>query len=158
MIFQGRRRFIMGVLNVDIFIERPPDEVFSYLCDYANQKVWQGQNVIELAVEPPGPAKVGTQVHKVRQTPGGKQRFTMEVTEMDVSARRWTEDTLTGSLRGTKAVWQVQPDGKGSQVKHTIEFRAVGFSKLLLPLITSTARKDFSSEFANLKQILETKK
>ncbi len=146
----------MGLVKVDIFIACPPDEVFSYLRDYANQRIWQAENVIELTVEPPEPARVGTHVHKLRRTSGGKQRLTMEVTEMNASARRWAENTITGSMRGTKAVWQILPEGNGSRVKHSAEFRAVGFWRLLLPIINSSARKDFKSEFAKLKEILES--
>lgn len=146
----------MSTVKIEVFIARPPDEVFSYLRDYANQRIWQAGNVIELTVEPPGSAKVGTHIHKARRTPGGEQRFTMEVTEMDESARRWTENTITGSLRGTKALWHILSEGNGSRVKHAVEFHATGFSKLLLPLIGLAARKDFDSEFANLKKILES--
>lgn len=146
----------MSTFSIGIVIERPPDEVFAYLRDYANQKIWQAENLIELSVEPSEPIKVGTKVHKVRQTPGGKEKFTMEISRIDLSARQWTEDTISGSLQGTKAVWTVQPEGKASRVSHTIEFQAAGFKKLLLPIIRKSARKDFESEFAKLKEILES--
>jgi len=146
----------MGTVKVEIFIARPPDEVFSYLRDYANQRIWQAGNLIELTVEPPGPAKAGTHIHKVRRTPGGELQFTMEIAEMDESARRWTENTTTSYMRGTKAMWHILPESAGSRVKHTVEFNATGFWKLLLPVISSSARKDFDSEFANLKKILES--
>jgi hypothetical protein len=146
----------MSTVKIEIFVARTPDEVFAYVRDYANQAIWQKENIIELTVEPPGPANVGTRIHKARRTPGGEVRFTMEITEMDESAGRWAEQTITGSLQGTQATWQVLPEGNGSKVIHIAEFHATGFSKLLLPLITSAARKDFNSEFANLKKILET--
>lgn len=145
----------MGTVVVETFIARPPNEVFAYLRDYSNEAKWQSQHVSQSIVEPPGPAKVGTKVHKVRRTPGGEQRFTIEITEMDEAARRWVDVTITGSFRGTKGTWQVTPEHGGSKVQLVAEMNATGLWRLLLPLIDSTARKDLPVEFANLKKVLE---
>ena len=146
----------MGSVVVETFIARPPEEVFAYLRDYTNEAKWQSQHVSQSTVEPPGPARVGTKVHKVRRTPGGEQHFTIEFTEMDERARRWVDVTLTGAFRGTKGSWQVIPEGNGSRVRLVAEMKATGLWRLILPLIDSTARKDLPTEFANLKKILES--
>jgi hypothetical protein len=146
----------MGTVVVETFIARPPEEVFAYLRDYSNEAKWQSQHVSQSIVDPPGPARVGTNVHKIRRTPGGEQRFTIEITEMDESARRWVDVTRTGSFQGTKGSWQVIPDGSGSRVRLVAEMKATGFWRLLLPLIDSTARRDLQAEFANLKKVLES--
>jgi uncharacterized protein YndB with AHSA1/START domain len=146
----------MGTVVVETFIARPPEEVFAYLRDYSNEAKWQSQHVSQSKVEPPGPARVGTKVHKVRRTPGGEQHFTIEITEMDEGARRWVDVTQTGPFRGTKGSWQVTSEGDGSTVRLVAEMKAAGFWRLLLPLIDSSARKDLSAEFANLKRVLET--
>jgi uncharacterized protein YndB with AHSA1/START domain len=146
----------MGTVVVETFIARPPEEVFAYLRDYSNEAKWQSQHVSQSTVEPPGPARVGTKVHKVRRTPGGEQRFTIEITEMDEGARRWVDVTRTGSFRGKKGSWQVTPEMNGSKLRLVAEMKAAGLWRLLLPLIDSAARKDLSAEFANLKRILET--
>jgi carbon monoxide dehydrogenase subunit G len=148
----------MGTVIVETFISRPPEEVFAFLRDYSNEAKWQSAHVSQSIVEPPGPAAVGTRVHKVRRTPGGEQRFTIQITEMDESARRWTDVTMTGLFRGTKGMWQVLPEGDGSRVKLTAEMHAVGLGKLLLPIIDSSARKDLQVEFDNLKIMLESGK
>jgi len=146
----------MGTVVVETFIARPPDVVFEYLRDYSNEARWQSQNVSQAIVEPPGPAKVGTKVHKIRRTPGGEQRFTIEIVEMDEKARRWADLTITGSFRGTKGSWQVTPENGGSKVRLVAEMKATGLWRVLLPLIDSTARKDLPVEFANLKKVLES--
>ena len=146
----------MGTIVVETFIARSPNDVFIFLRDYSNEAKWQSAHVSESIVEPPGPARVGTRVHKIRRTSGGEQRFTIEITEMDESARRWTDVAMTGSFRGTKGMWQVDPEGGGSRVKLTAEMHAVGFWKLLMPIIDSSARKDLQAEFANLKKMLES--
>ena len=145
----------MGTIVVETFIARPPEEVFAYLRDYSNEAKWQSQHVSQSTVEPPGPAKVGTKVHKVRRTPSGDQHFTIEITEMDERARRWVDVTQTGPFRGTIGSWQVTPEGGGSKVRLVAEMKATGLWRLILPLIDSTARKDLPVEFANLKRVLE---
>jgi len=146
----------MGVVVVEAFIRRPPEDVFAYLRDYSNEAKWQAGHVSEARVDPPGLAKVGTRVHKVRRAAGRDQRFTIEITEMDEAARRWTDVTITGPFRGTKGSWQVAGEGTGSRVRLAAEMRAPGLWRLLLPVIDRSARKDLSAEFANLKDVLES--
>jgi uncharacterized protein YndB with AHSA1/START domain len=142
-------------ITVETFIARPPEAVFAYLREYSNEAKWQSAHVGQAIVEPPGPARVGTRVHKVRRTPFGEQRFTIEITEMDETARRWVDVTMTGPVRGTKGSWQVLPAEGGAQVWLTAEMRANGLWRLLLPLIDRSARKDLQAEFVNLKRVLE---
>ena len=146
----------MGNVGVEITASRPPTEVFDYLRDYSNEAEWQSGHVSQAVVEPPGPAVVGTRVHKVRQTPMGEQRFTIEVTEMDESARRWTDVTTTGPFRGTTGTKQVLSEGDGSIVRLEATMHAQGLWRLLLPLVDRTARKDLKAELENLKMVLES--
>jgi uncharacterized protein YndB with AHSA1/START domain len=146
----------MGTIIVETFIARPPTEVFEYLRDYTNEAKWQSTHVSQSIVEPPGPAKVGTRVHKVRQTSGGEQKFTIEITEMDETTRRWTDITMTGPFRGTKGSWQVLPENQGSRVRLEAQMHAQGFWRILLPIIDRSAHRDLQMEFANLKKVLES--
>jgi hypothetical protein len=146
----------MGTVIVEILVSRLPEEVFAYLREYSNEAKWQSEHVSEATVEPPGPARVGTRVHKVRRTGNGEQRFTIEITEMDETARRWTDVTTTGPFRGTKGSWQVFAEEGRSRVRLVAEMRATGLWRLLLPLIDRSARKDLRAEFANLKTVLES--
>jgi uncharacterized protein YndB with AHSA1/START domain len=146
----------MGTIVVETFIARPPAQVFDYLRDYANEAKWQSQHVSQSIVEPPGPAHAGTRVHKVRRTGGGEQRFTIEITEMDEAARRWTDVTQTGPFKGTKGSWQVSAEDGGSRVRLVAEMHANDLWRLLLPIIDRSAAKDLRAELANLKQVLES--
>ena len=140
---------------VQTTIARPADEVFAYLRDFANQEIWQKPNVLQVRVEPPGPANVGTVVHKVRRTPMGKLEFTEEVTVLDDGQRRWVEVTRTGGIKGTRLEWQVREDPIGARVHLTAEMHGVGINRLLLPIIKRQATHGWRSEQAQLKQILE---
>jgi ribosome-associated toxin RatA of RatAB toxin-antitoxin module len=144
----------MGQVVVETFVARSPDALFAYLTDYANEAKWQS-HVDEARVEPPGPARVGTRVHKVRRTGGGRQQFITEVKAIDPAARQWKDEVVTGSFRGTTGEWSVTAAAGGSKVRLVATMRAPGLYRLLLPLITRMAGKDLRIEFANLKRLLE---
>lgn len=145
----------MAAIVVETAIARAPHEVFDYLRDFANQLVWQKPNVVEVRVDPPGPAEVGTLAHKVRRTPMGTLEFTEEVTELDEGQRRWVEVTRTGGIKGTRLEWQVLDDPGGSRVRLSAEMHGVGMSRLLLPIIRRQAAQGWRAEQAELKRILE---
>jgi carbon monoxide dehydrogenase subunit G len=145
----------MGSVLIETYVARPPDEVFAFLRDYSNEAKWQAKHVSQAIVEPPGPAQVGTRVHKVRRMGGSEQRFTVEITEMDEAARRWTDMMTTGPFRGTTGQWQVLPEGSGSRVRAVATMRTTGVLRMLLPIMSASMRRDLQSEFANLKQLLE---
>lgn len=146
----------MAAIVVETAIARTPYEVFDYLRDFTNQMVWQKPNVLEVRVDPPGPAEVGTLVHKVRRTPMGTIEFTEEVTELDEGQRRWVEVTRAGGIKGTRLEWQVRDDQVGARVHVSAEMHGVGMSRLLLPIIRRQAAQGWHSEQAELKRILES--
>lgn len=147
---------LMGVIVVEIPIARPAADVFSYMRDHSHQMQWQAGHVLKLDVEPPGPAQVGTKVHKTRRTPIGQVSFTEEVTDLDETGRSWTELTTTGGLTGTTVAWQVHEEGQGARVRLTANMRGRGMMRVMLPMIRRSARNAWESELANLKQLLET--
>jgi len=138
----------------EIHVERPPEAVTAYLLDYANEARWQ-HNVSEAIPEPPGPARVGTRVRKVRRTGMGVQRFVTQVVAVDEAARRWSDRVVTGTFRDTTGAWSVDPEGIGSRVRLVADMKAPWPWKLLLPLIERLARKDLAAEFQTLKRLLE---
>ena len=146
----------MGTMITETYVARPLEDVFAYLRDYSNQAVWQAPGVTEVVVEPPGPAQVGTRVHKVRRTPMGALRFTEEVTAMDEAECRWSEITRTSYLSGSTVTWQVLAEQDGCRVRREGDMRANGLMRLLLPMIKRSASKGFQAEFAQLKRVLES--
>jgi hypothetical protein len=146
----------MGDIVVQTTIERTPDDVFAYLRRHDNQITWQAPNVLEVAVEPPGPSGLGTKVHKVRKTPMGRMAFTEEITAFDATGRSWTETTVSGGLRGTRVTWQVLESGSGADVRLSAEMHGAGFSRLLLRIIRKQASRSWEGELAELKRLLES--
>ena len=146
----------MHTVVIETPIARSADEVFDYLRDHSNQRTWQAEHVKSVDVDPPGPAKVGTKIHKTRRTPMGELSFAEEVTDLDVAERRWTERTTTGGIQGTEITWRVLPTDSGSTVRLEARFAARGVQRMLLPLIRRSAVKDWHTEFATCRRLLES--
>ena len=137
-----------------VTIKRPADEVFAYLRTYDNEAAWE-DFVLEARSEPPGLAVVGTKVHKVRRTPVGQERFTIEIVEMDIEARRWVDVAIDGYLKDTRISWQVTPVDGGTRVDVKVDLHAHGFLHRLLPIVWRTARLQMRTELESLRRVLE---
>ena len=120
-----------------VIIRRPADEVFTYLRTYDNEAAWE-DFVLEARSEPPGPAVVGTRVHKVRRTPVGQERFTIEVVEMDEANRRWVDVAIDGYLKDTRIEWQVTAVEDGARVEVKVELHGHGLLKSIMPVVRRT--------------------
>lgn len=137
-----------------VIIRRPPEEVFTYLRTYENEAAWE-DFVLEARSEPPGPAEVGTRVHKVRRTPVGQDSFTIEVVELDLAARRWVDVALDGDFKDTRIEWRVTPVDGGTRVDVKVELHAHGLWKRLLRLVRRTALHQLATELESLRRVLE---
>lgn len=135
-------------------IHRPADEVFAYLRVYDNQAAWE-DFVLEARSEPPGPAVVGTRVHKLRRTPLAEERFTLEIVAMDEAARRWTDVARDGDLAGTRVEWAVTPTADGCRLDVRVELHAHGLLKRLMPVVWRTARHQLRTALDSLTRVLE---
>jgi len=137
-----------------VSIRRPADEVFAYLRVYDNQAAWE-DFVLEARSEPPGPAVVGTRVHKLRRTPLAEERFTLEIVAMDEAARRWADVALDGDLAGTRVEWAITPTADGCQLDVRVELHAHGLLKRLMPVVWRTARRQLRTALDSLTRVLE---
>lgn len=137
-----------------VTIRRPADEVFAYLRVYDNQAAWE-DFVLEARSEPPGPAVVGTRVHKVRRTPLAEERFTLEIVAMDEAARRWTDVAVDGDLAGTRVEWAITPTDEGCRLDVRVELHAHGLLKRLMPVVWRTARRQLRTALDSLTRVLE---
>ncbi|MBK9032185.1 MAG: SRPBCC family protein [Myxococcales bacterium] len=137
-----------------VIIRRPADEVFGYLRVYDNQAAWE-DFVLEARSEPPGPAVVGTRVHKLRRTPIAQERFTIEIVAMDEARRRWVDVALDGDLADTRVEWAITPVPDGCRLDVRIELHAHGLLKGLMPVVWRTARRQMRMALGSLKRVLE---
>jgi uncharacterized protein YndB with AHSA1/START domain len=110
-----------------IVIDRPPDQVFAFFADPANDRAWR-RHVKEIAAR--GPAGVGATVHQVVDGPGGRGvAADLEITGFDPPAR-YAFRVTAGPVRPI-GEFRFAPSGGGTAV--TLSLRAdLGFLKGLV--------------------------
>src|SRR4029079_16132608 len=145
----------MAPITHSIEIDRPPEEVFSYVDQLERHGEWQS-TIISTKLDTEGPTRVATRATNKRKVPGGTQDVTYEITEHDPPRK--------ASFRGTNGpvrpvgTFTVEPVGeKSSRATIEIDFRGHGFLGLVFaPLARSQARKEIPKDHQRLKERLES--
>ncbi len=132
-----------------VIIDRPVEEVFAFLARLENETLWQ-QGLIEAKVTSDGPIGVGSTGEEVRSSMGRRVTTAWTVTAWEPDRRFAFK--VTKPVPFTAAYDFATVPG-GTRVEITAE--PTGFSRLLWPLIAGTGRKQYETDFAKLKQVLE---
>lgn len=135
-------------------IDRPPDEVFSYVTDPSRFGEWQS-GVISGHIEGDGPPGVGSKCTMTRRIGGSERTSTSEITEI-APPRTWTIHGIDGPIRADVNV-TVEPrqDGGQSHVTIQLDFQGYGIGKIIMPMVVRQARKEAPQSCQNLKNRLE---
>jgi uncharacterized protein YndB with AHSA1/START domain len=137
-------------------IDRPQDEVFSYVTDPSTFPEWQ-QGVVSGHMDGPT-TRVGSRCTTIRRIGGREREVTTQITEYD-RPQRWADRGIDGPIRAIVAV-AVDPLGDGSRSSLTIEvdFTGHGIGRLLVPLVVRRqAAAEMPDNMRRLKQRLEAR-
>ena len=78
----------MRTITSSIIVERPIDEVFTFITDARNNPLWQAASGLkEVRQEPDSPVGVGARITEVRQVMGQTAENSSEVTEYEPHSR-----------------------------------------------------------------------
>ncbi|MEX1069657.1 MAG: SRPBCC family protein [Chloroflexota bacterium] len=118
---------------ISIEIDRPPADVFAYATDPSRFPEWQ-RDVVAVGTDG-DPLTVGTKFTTTRRFAGAKRSLVQEVSEVS-PPHRWSARAIGGPIR-PDATLVVDPinGGTRSRVTFTIEYRADGVGKVILPLV-----------------------
>jgi carbon monoxide dehydrogenase subunit G len=135
-----------------IVIDRPPDQVFAFLADPANDRAWR-PHVKEISAN--GPAAVGSTIHQVVEGPGGRGiAADIEITAFDPPTR-YAFRVIAGPARPI-GEFRFAPSGAGTAV--TFSLRAeLGMLKGLI--LSRPVQRSMDGEMAALdqaKRLIET--
>jgi uncharacterized protein YndB with AHSA1/START domain len=126
-----------------ISINRPPEQVFSFFTDPANDLKWRS-HVKEASA--PGPIAVGSSVHQVVAGPGGRSiPADFEVTSYDPPSR-YAFKVTAGPARPV-GEFRFAPDGLGTQVSFSLNAELSGVKKIFM---SRPVQKAMDSEMAAL--------
>ena len=140
-----------GQNQTSVVIETTPDRVFAALTDVASQTDWaRGPEEIRNLSE--SPARMGTTWQQVGKIVGKSL-----VAECQVDRY---EENRTFGFSGDKpfpfrVVWELAPNGSGTEVTMTGQFEPGGFFKMAAPLLRSSMESQMKSDMLTLKAVLE---
>jgi len=136
-----------------VTINRPIEEVFSYLSDIERQSDWVS-SLSESRKTTSGPTSVGTRYHQVVKLLGRRMEIECEITGYEpptLYAFRGKNGPLHAEMRFTLA-----SEGTGTVVTQVVEGESGGFFKLADPILARTMQKQFAADLETLKTMLES--
>jgi hypothetical protein len=136
-----------------IVINRPIQEVFTFITDHTNDKLWK-PFVTESRKLSTGPIGVGTRFEIVTVVWGYRRSGEVEILEYEpdrMFAYRGHDNhfPFVGQIMFSKVP-------SGTHVYGQVEFQAQGFWKLLAPLPLMFFRSQTKNTFTRLKYLLES--
>ena len=137
-----------------IEIDRPPDEVFSYLSDPTRFAEWQ-HDVVDVRLEGDRPPGLGARFTTTRRVGGVERTMTQEVTELRPPTS-WAVTGVDGPIRPSANV-TVEPldGGSRSRVTFALDFEGHGIGRPLLPAVRRQTTRAAPVSYRNLKRRLE---
>lgn len=135
-----------------IQIDRPPKDVFTYVTDLANFPRWQGEVIeAELLSEPP--LRPGSHARGAGKLLGRRIELTIEVTVFE-PGHKFAFKSITGPIKSENSFIFESADG-GTRLTESSEGELAGFFGLAEPLVGRTINRQFETNLANLKDLLE---
>ena len=142
----------MEAMITAITINRPVEEIFSWLTEFANHPQWQ-PNLVEAQVTSPGPLRVGATYRYVSEVMGRRFPSTGEVTAYEPD-RIWGQRSHDGPVP-VETIYQFEPDQ--SSTKITVTLKAdIGSFPNGGGFVKGQLIKNLDEQNARLKQILES--
>ena len=137
--------------EVTIHINRPVEQVFTFLADTKNLRSWQS-GLVENEQLTEGSIGIGTRFREVRRTGPRNSEIQAEMTDFE-SNKRFATKTIT--KQQVTASYTFDEENGGTRITHKFVMITSGFMRLLEPLIAGSMKKDTDSDFEKLKHILE---
>ena len=139
-------------IEATVVINRPVDVVFEFVTNRENLLQW-ATTLVEAKQTSQGPVDVGTTFKEVHQFFGRQLVFSFEVTDHK-SHRESRFRSISGPMP-IQGGYTFEPVEAGTKITLVFEAKLVGLSKLAKPIFAIVARRQWETNFANLKALLE---
>ncbi len=144
----------MARVESSIVIERPVEEVFDFVTDPRNEALWSSL-IVEQEKTSEGPTGVGTSLRNTVRFLGRQFDMTFEITEHEINKRNCIR-TVSGPIPAT-GYRIVEPVKGGTRFTQITEGEVGGFFRLAEPLVIRAARRQYETDLAALKDVLEVR-
>jgi uncharacterized protein YndB with AHSA1/START domain len=137
-----------------VVIDRPIDDVFSFLADGENDPKFSPR-VLEIAKTTVGPPGVGTRYASTVKDAGMKTKREFELTEFEPPTRiRWAERSKN-LVTAREGGYDLERVGDGTRVTIHNVLEGHGLGKLIAPLALRAARKGADDFGKSIKAAVE---
>jgi uncharacterized membrane protein len=149
---EERKELDMTKIERSIVIGRPVEEVWEFVHDVANDRLWQ-TTLVESEQLTDGPMGVGTRVREVRQFLGLKIELAWEVTEF--------EPHRTSAIKGVSGPvplsgrYLLEPVDAETRFTVSGELDAHGLFKLAEPVFARMTSRELVANLGHLEDLLE---
>jgi uncharacterized membrane protein len=143
----------MFTFERNIFINRPPQEVFDFMSDPTNDPKWR-DSAISAEWTSEGPPGVGSTVRSVDKILGREMESTSEITAWD-RPHRWGQKSVGGPMPYEMTV-KFEAKEQGTQLTLNGNVEPSGFFKIAEGLVRKQLEKQFDTDLNGLKRVLET--
>lgn len=133
-------------------INQPVENVFSYVTDIEKLPQWAGE-IVEARVTSDGPVDVGTTWTGVIKALGRKMENLHEISEYEQN-RKFSMRIISGPVTG-EATYSFETLGNGTKIGVMVDAELGGFFKVADPIVSQTLQKQYETNLANLKEVLE---
>ncbi len=134
-----------------VHLNRPVEQVFAFVADGKELPMWQS-NLIKSELLTKGPLRVGSRFHEVRLVRRKETEIQAEMTAFELN-RRFATKTL--SKPEVTVSYSFEPENGGTRLRYEFVMVTTGLMRLLQPMILGSIKKDTSSDFEKLKQLLD---
>jgi ligand-binding SRPBCC domain-containing protein len=142
----------MITFDKTVVIERPPEQVFEFVSDPANDALYRsGAQVAAWASE--GPIGVGSRMQSVDHFLGREVVTWSEITQWD-PPNAYAFETVTGSFPSRFAL-TFRPRAGGTEVNIQGEMTFRGLAKVIEWIFGGQIKTQAKRDFDNLKRVLE---
>jgi uncharacterized membrane protein len=139
-------------VNNSVVIERPIAEVFAYVTDIEKMPVWSSE--VERAWKTSeGPLDKGTTFSSEAKLLGRRIENTIEVTEYEPNSK-WSLKPTSGPVSG-EIEFHFEPVDGGTKFSVTLDADTGGFFKLGEPIVNRMLQRQYETNSATLKDLLE---
>ena len=138
-------------IQASVTINRPLEEVFRFMTDNQNALQWQS-GLLEARVTN-DVVGIGKTWVDVVQFLGRRIEIASELTEFE--PLRMVGFKSTSGPIPLEGRYVFEPDGEGTKVTFTMQGEAGGFFKLAEPIVARATQRQWETNLANLKDLLE---
>lgn len=141
----------------DLVIERPVEEVYSYISDVSNASDWMPWADETAVIDGPEPSGVAEgQRRLIKQTEFRVQSETvLEATDVD-PGRSYSFETVEGpvSFQGS---YRFEPVDGGTRLTRTYHVELPGLTRLMEPVMAPRMKRRWEADLERVKEILENR-